>query len=173
MLRASDFKRGPTAAQVFHGLAGSLLADLGFVLVNDPSQILGRFGESDAIYRSPRRLSLCVGFDPVDSDAARVTCGREWSVQQQLQYLSNLYSVLAKRFGVDTPLFYPLGSGDQTNVTLKAILADLTRTLPLVVPRVTLDDLLHIEREQYGAESRALARFGPEYLQHVQISSYG
>ena len=45
-------------------------------------------------------------------------------------------------------------------------------SLPMIVKRVTLDDLLAIEREQYGAEDLACIRFGPTYRDHVEISAF-
>ena len=81
-------------------------------------------------------------------------------------------SVLARRFGIDVPMVYKLGYGEEEAVTMQAMLADLKRTLPVVVPRVTLDDLLRIERDEHGVETRARARFGPKYLENVEIGAF-
>lgn len=150
-MRASDFKRAPSEAAVFHQLAGPFLADLGFGLVNDPHPKVGRFNASTAAYQSPKGLSLCIGFEPGDSNTAEIACGREWSAEQQCLLIANHYSVLAKRFGIDDlPLFYRLGYGEETRVTMKAMLADLMRSLPIILPRVTLGDLLSIARDPPG-----------------------
>jgi hypothetical protein len=74
---------------VFHGLAGGFLAELGFVLVNDPSRRMNRFGASLAI---------------------------------------------------------------------NTMLTELRMTLPGILSRVTLHDLHCIEREEFGAETRACMR---------------
>ena len=69
-------------------------------------------------------------------------------------------------------MIYKLGYGEEEHVTMQTMLADLKRTLPVIVPRVTLDDLLCIERDQTGAETWARARFGPGYLHHVEIGAF-
>ena len=112
------------------------------------------------MYRSPRGLCLLVGFAPIDGSSAEIYCGREWSARQEHLFLSNYYAVPAKRLGVDTPMFYELGDGEQVNIAMNMMLADLRRTLPLIVARVTLEDLLCIEREEFGAESKARWRSG-------------
>jgi hypothetical protein len=172
MMRTSDFKPAPSEACVFHELACSFLTDQGFELANDPSRILGRYNASNAVYRSPRGLSLSVAFEPGDSNTAVVFFGREWSVQQEILFLSNYYPVLARRLGLDAPMFYKLGYGEQMNLPMKEMLADLRRTLPVVMSKVTLEDLLCIEREEFGAETKARIHLGPEYLQRVEISSF-
>ena len=172
MKHASDYKRVPSEASVFHGLACSFLTDLGFTLVNDPSQFLSHFNASVAVYRSPRGLFLSTGFEPGDSNTGQLHCGRQWCVQGRPEFISNYYSELAKRFALDVPMDYKLGYGEEKQATMQTMLADLKRTLPIIVPRVTLDDLLHIERDQKGAETWARARFGPEYLKHIEIAAF-
>lgn len=162
----------PTEAHLFHDLAGAFLAELGFLLANDPDRIWKPFRASSALYRSSRALSLLVGFEPGDSNTATIYCGREWSAQQELQFLSNCYAVLARRLSLHTPMFYKLGEPRQYAITMRSMLTDLQRTLPDIVARVTLEDLLCIEREEFGAERKAKGYFGPEYLQHVEISHY-
>lgn len=162
----------PTEAHLFHHLANACLANLGFVLANDPSRIWRPFRWTSALYRSSRGLFLQVGFEPGDSNTATIYCGRAWSAQQELQFLSNCYAVLARRLGLHAPMFYKLGEQHQDAITMKSMLTDLQRTLPDIVARVTLEDLLCIEREEFGAERKAKGHFGPEYLQHVEISHY-
>lgn len=162
----------PTEAHLFHDLANAFLANLGFVLANDPSRIWMPFRATSALYRSSRGLSLQVGFEPGDSNSAAIYCGREWSAQQELQFLSNYYAVLARRLGLHAPMFYKLGEQYQDAITMKSMLTDLQRTLPDIVARVTLQDLLCIEREEFGAERKAGWRFGPEYLKHVEVSNF-
>ncbi|HLS81483.1 MAG TPA: hypothetical protein VK025_08775, partial [Steroidobacter sp.] len=84
-------------------------------------------------------------------NTAEISCGREWSAEQQCLLMANHYSVLAKRFGIDVPLFYKLGYGEEKNVTIKVMLADLMRSLPAILPRVTVDDLLSVARDRPGA----------------------
>jgi hypothetical protein len=170
-MRASDFKPAPAEASVFHGLAGSFLAEFGFALVNDPSRIFSHYRASAAVYQSGRGVFLSAEFEAGDSNTAGFSCGRRWSAEQQLLFLSNQYSALAKRFGLETPLFYTLGYGEQIELTMKTMLADLRRTLPTVLQRVSMEDLLAVERDEFGAETKARMRFGAEYMQHVEISA--
>lgn len=39
--------------------------------------------------------------------------------------------------------------------------------------RAKLEDLEFVEREQYGAEAKALMRFGADYMNFVEISALG
>ncbi len=141
-------------AETFHALAAAELGRLGFMLINDPSQRRGRYSDASADYECPRRLRLSVGFEN-DSGNALVFFGRLWLLQQGHTCLSNHYAMIARRFGINTPMSYPLSCGQQRTGQIAAILTDLKRTLPEVMKRVTLDDLIHVEREKFGAESIA------------------
>lgn len=160
-----------TDAETFHALAGEEFVRLGFSLANDPSQTQGRYSDSSADYECSRGLGLSVGFEN-DSGNALVFFGRRWSLDQGPAHLSNYYAKLAKRFGIDIPLFYPLTRGERRAKELATILADLKRTLPEVTKRVTLDDLIYVERERFGAETIARARFGAEFGRFIQVSNF-
>ena len=172
IMQPKNFAITRTEAHVFNDLANSFLTELGFSLVNEPGRILGRYRESIAAYKSFRGLYFSVGFDPGDSSTAQMFCGRQWLVPQQFSPLSNCYSNLAKRLGIDIPLYYELPYGEQMHAAIEMLLTDMRRTLPVVVARVTLADLLYIEREPSGAESQARARFGPMYAEVVEISEF-
>jgi hypothetical protein len=160
-----------TDAIKFHALAGEELAELGFSLANDPSQTRGRYSDSSAEYRCSRGLWLSVGFEN-DSGSALVFFGRRWSLGQGHARVSNYLAILARRFGIDTPISYPLSWGDRRAGEIATIMADLKRTLPEVMNQVTLDDLIQVEREQFGAETVARAQFGTNFFQSVQVSNF-
>jgi hypothetical protein len=148
-----------TDAQTFHTLAGDDLVKFGFSLVNDPKQTRGRYSDCSAEYECAGGLHLSVGFEN-DSGYALVFFGRLWTFGEGVARLSNYYATLAKRFAIDTPLGYPLSWGPQRSAEIAAIISDLRRTLPEVMARVTLEDLIHVEREQFGAEAIGRAHFG-------------
>ena len=161
-----------TDAETFHALAGDDLVRLGFSQAHDPSQTTGRYSDSGAHYVCSRGLRLCVGFEN-DSRNALVFFGRLWSLSQgRGAYFSNYYAILARRFGIDTPISYPLSWGDQRAGEIATILTELKRSLPEVMKRVTLDDLIQVEREQFGAETLARAQFGTGFDRSVRVSSF-
>jgi hypothetical protein len=137
-------------------MAEPFLSTLGFALINDLAEV-DRLGETRAHYKSQKGFFLLVGFDPYDGQSAGITCGRKWTFTPTSpkftshSKLSNQYHVLARRFGFDLPLFYPLrwNSGRDD---LKRILDDLETTLPSILERLTLADLIQIEREEYGCQ---------------------
>lgn len=160
-----------TDAAKFHALAGDDLVRLGFSLANDPSQTRGRYSDSSADYQCSRGLWLSVGFEN-DSGSALVFFGRRWSPGQGHARVSNYLAILARRLGIDTPVSYPLSWGDRRAGEIATILTDLKRTLPEVMKRVTLDDLIQVEREQFGAETLARAQFGKDFDRSVEVSTF-
>lgn len=160
-----------TDAETFHVLAGEELDRLGFFLVNDPSQTQGRYSSSSADYERACGLGLSVGFEN-DSRSAVVFFGRRWSLAGGYAYWSNYYATVAQIFGIDTPIVYPLSWGDKRADEIAAILTDLKRTLPEVIKRVTLEDLIHVERETFGAETIARMQLGEDFRRLVQVSSF-
>lgn len=160
-----------TDAETFHALAGDELVRLGFSLANDPGQTRGRYSDSSADYQCSRGLWLSVGFEN-DSGNALVFFGRRWSLGQGYARVSNYYATLAKRFGIDTPAAYPLSWGEQRASQIAAILTDLKGTLPQVMKRVTLEDLMRIERETFGAQTIARAQFGEDFERLFQVSAF-
>lgn len=161
-----------TDAETFHALAGDDLVRLGFSLADDPSQTTGRYSDSGVHYVCSRGLRLCVGFEN-DSSSALVFFGRLWSLSEgRGAYFSNYYAILARRFGIDTPDYYPLSWGEQRAREIATILTDLKRTLPKVLKRVTLDDLVRVEREAFGAETLARLQFGEDFGRLFQVSSF-
>lgn len=157
---------------VFHNLAGSFLAAHRFVLTNDPG-IMGRYGGSSATYRSNRGLSLRVTFDHIDSDHAWIDCGREWAPKGAASFLSNGYSTLAQRFGLDVPVSYPMDRREPLDVLAARILADLKRSLPMVASKVTMGDLLAVENEEpRGAAVNILRGYGENAAATVDVSDF-
>ena len=163
--------RFPDAA-LFHELAWPFLSDLGFELVKDPRLILNPYRLTAATYRTERGFFLAVAFDLIDSNSAVINCGRQWLSNRGGFLLSNRYCALVRRLDIEVPEYYELGYGDEIYRTMERILEDLRKTLPIVLQRVTLEDLDAIEREQYGAHSHAAAHSGPLYLECFKISEY-
>src|SRR6185503_9712716 len=152
-------------ASRFHEMAWPFMADLGFVLTKDPGSILDSYQLTAATYKTKRGFFLTVGFDPADSNSAMISCGRQWLAQRgEFFCLSNRYSAVARRIGVEAPEYYELGYGDEIARTMERILGDLKKTLPIVLHRVKLDHLLSVEHEDGGAHSLAAAQYGPRYL---------
>lgn len=145
-------------ASTFHDMAWPFLSSLGFELENDPSEFGNPYLGSRAIYKTQNGFFLAVGFNPLDGSDAGVMCGRSWNYTsdiprlQQFEHLSNDYSVLANRFGFEVPKSYELRVEDESNTDIQAILNDLKATLPTVLRRVTLDDLIAVEREKNGSQ---------------------
>ena len=86
--------------------------------------------------------------------------------------LSNHYFVFAKKFGMETPKHYKLGYHYDVPKTIGRNVADLRRTLPEIVDRVTPEILLELEGGNYGSRQVAMNTWGPDYLEHVKISDY-
>ena len=165
-------QRSSVHAVVFHGVAGSFLAGQGFTLVGDPG-IVGMYGGSAALYRSSRGLYLWIMFEPYDGAAAWMTCGREWTPKHGAPFLSNAYSKLAQRFGLEMPLDYPIVGGEQPIIVVEKILADLQRSLSIVVSKVSLNDLIAVENEEPGGAAVAGTRnFGENYDASIDISDF-
>jgi len=155
-------------------MAAPVLSELGFELVDDPRTIRNPYLLTGAIYRSKRGLFLSVGFDPFDSNTASISCGRPWRWRKEggRFLLSNGYSALARRFGIELPPYYTLGYDDAIAKTIERMLSDLQRTLPTVIERTTLEDLIAVEHEQFGAHQSAAAHAGPDYLEQFEITDY-
>ena len=146
MQQAND-KRWASYAVAFHSVAGWFLAAQGFAIENDPG-LIGMYGGCAACYRSKRGLELWVGFEPIDGAGAGMTCGRKWTPKGAASFLSNHYSKLAARFGLELPCIYPIASGEQPMIVAEKILSDLKRSLPIVVAKVSMEDLVAIENEE-------------------------
>jgi hypothetical protein len=165
-------KRPATHAAAFHELAGSWLAAQGFALAEDPG-ILGRFGGSTLFYRSNRGFSLSITFEPFDGSAAWISCGREWYTQGRFMCFSGEYPKLAQRFGVGLPAYYELPGGEPLEPVAEKIIADLRRSLPLILSKLSLSDLQAIENaEPTGAAVNAVRSFGENYSAHVDIRGF-
>jgi len=80
--------------------------------------------------------------------------------------------VVAKRLGIDVPIHYSLGYGDEIPRTMERILDDLRSTLPVVMQRITLEDLIAVESEAFGARKIASGYVGPDNLGNVEVSDY-
>lgn len=131
------------------------------------------YGGSAALYRSKRGLSLWIMFEPYDGAAAWLTCGREWAPKKGASFLSNAYSKLAQRFRLDVPLDYPIANGEQPIIVVDKIVADLERSLPIVVSEVSLNDLIAVENEEpTGAAAIVIRSFGKNYAASVDISDF-
>lgn len=168
--KSSD--RPLSCAGVFHSLAESFLDAQGFALSGDLASG-GMFAASAARYRSKRGLWLWVTFDPNDSMSAGISCGREWAPRGAAAFLSNRYSKLAQRLGVDVPAFYPMDRSEPLNTFMERILADLKRSLPIVVANASLNDLIAVENEEpSGAAVNVMRTYGTNYAAAVDISEF-
>ena len=156
----------------FHSIGGWFLAAHGFAIENDPG-LIGMYGGCAACYRSKRGLALWVGFEPIDGAGAAMTCGREWTPKGAASFLSNYYSKLAARFGLDLPLIYPIANGEQPTIVAEKILADLKRSLPIVVAKVSLNDLVAIENEEPIGAALCIRRgFDADAAASIDISEF-
>ena len=164
---------GNAPALRFHHRALSFLSGLSFELIDDPSLIRNPYGVTWARYKSAQQFFLHVGFDLIDGNYAQISCGREWRKGPDWARLSNNLSSLAARFGFDLPRTYPLGYGPDIDRTIDRMLVELERVLPPVLREVTLEDLLAIESEEFGAQQIATRRYGSGYLDYVQPSEFG
>lgn len=168
----ANHQRPSTHAVVFHGVGGPFLGSLGFTLVENPA-IVGMYGGSAARYRSERGLSLWITFEPHDGAAAGISCGREWTPKGWATFLSNSYSTLARRCGLDVPLSYPIENDEQPTIVVEKIVADLKRSLPIVISKVSLNDLIAVENEEpTGAAVIVIRSLGENYAASVDISDF-
>lgn len=165
-------------ARIFHDAAGPYLCEQGFDLANDPRGARSPYQATVATYRSKRGLYLSVGFEPLDGRYAEIAVGRRWRLArpgrhrgQDVYRLSNLYSVLAGRFGLTVPTSYELHPGDAFLEDVARILCDLKRTLPTIIARTTRDDLIHIEAERFGARGW-LKDLGPDDASAVVVDPF-
>jgi len=170
-MRADGGNIPASHASAFHRVACSFLAVEGCALAGDPRVVI-RYGGSEAFYRSARGLALSVGFEPFDGNYVEVSFGREWRQSGQRLFLSSRYSALALHFGFHVPEYYSLGHGTQHQVVVEQVASDLRRSLPLVLARVTLSDLLTVESDSRGAATRAARMFGPDYSTVVSVSEF-
>ena len=140
-------------------MAWPFLSGLGFELQNDPNQ-LGPYLATKVVYKSQRGFFLVVGFAPVDGSDAGIICGRSWNYTsdipelRQFERFSTTYDVLAARFGFEVPSRYRLDVDDTANTDMQAILNDLELTLPAILERITLEDLIAVEQQRYGSQWR-------------------
>ena len=150
--------RSITLASTFHDMAWPFLSGLGLELEDDPTEFRNPYRATGATYKSRNGFFLAVGFNPLDGCSARMMCGRRWYYRtdipglEQFYRWSNDYFVLAKRLGFELPKGYELDVTDVANTDLHEILNDLEATLPTILRRVTLDDLIAVEQEKYGSQ---------------------
>ena len=164
-----------TLAYQFHEMASPFLSSINFELVADPNRNLSVYQASSAEYRSINGLNLSITFQPMDGSSVSIYIGRWWLQPDMGPWgcLSNTYSVLTQRFGIQMPLYYKLVlNPDEIANTMVTVLKDLQRSLPEVLERTTLEDLICIESEQYGAKITAELKFGPNCMEVVEISSF-
>ena len=177
-MRAKDFRGDIKRPKVrdlashFDRFAGPYLAEMGFRLTNDPGEVRGPYRATLAIYASPKGLFLAAGFAPMDGSYAAISAGRQWIVRGEWYGLSNSYCNLAKRFGLTVPEYYPMEGGEKFRNTLSAMLEDLKATLPIVLARVSLQDLLEVEAAKYGAQFRAMRAIGANAMDDVEVSTF-
>lgn len=159
-------------AEEFHRAAGEFLASHGFAL-SPGIRIGGKYGDNAALYRSARGLRLWVVFDPHDSGCAWMACGREWTPKHGASYLSNKYAALARRFGFSVPRSYSTERREPPAVFVRQLVADLERTLPTIVARMSIEDLYAIEQEEpIGASLCTAKGYGANYLKDVSVSEF-
>lgn len=161
-----------TAAAAFHELSREFLDGVQFELVNDPTELLSPYFATRAVYKNPRGFYLWFGFDPLDAGAAYVTCGRRWTANGRDFGLSCKYSSLANRFGFDVPERYPIRSDDGLRSVSTEILTVLQQTLPVILAKVTLDDVIKCEEGPFTARRRAEGALGADYLRIAEISEF-
>jgi len=162
----------PSDALEFHELAKGFLSSTGLFLTNNPAEWIGRYAYSSARYTSKRGFSLLVGFESVDGNYADVFFGREWQADGRFLFLSSTYASIANRFGYALPSVYQLGFEPDVKLACNSILSDLKLTLPVILSRVNLEDLIAVENDQHGAATKAKGIFGPEFCKHVDISKF-
>ena len=159
-----------THANSFHNTAGPVLSELGFELVNDPKRINGPYQATNARYRNAAGMYLSIGFDPADGKRVGLSVGSFWKKKEGRWYsLSNYYYILARRLGISVPDNYPLDH-EKMSGSMERVLRDLIEILPTILSNVTLEDLIAVEKEQYGAQKLAEGYLGDQYLDHVEIS---
>ncbi len=155
---SEEMSRSPKLAGVFHEIAWPFLSSLGFQLQNDPNQNQSPYLGTRALYKSQSGFFLSVGFEPLDGGFAGIMCGRSWNYTSTLpklarfERLSHHYRVLADRFGYDVPQSFKLQSDDEEDSDLHSILDILAMTLPGILEHVTLEDLVAIEKQEYGRQ---------------------
>ncbi|PCJ40913.1 MAG: hypothetical protein COA71_09950 [SAR86 cluster bacterium] len=166
------------SALEFHELAWPFLSKLEFELVNNPSEVISQYGASMAQYKSKNSFYIAAVFNSADANSASVSCGRKWveiykiiNGEQSYLGLSGSYSDLVKFFGFDTPSFYEFNS-EKGGVTFNKILKDIQRTLPTVLHKTEIENLISIESEPHGMKHRMIRTFGENYLEDVSISSF-
>jgi hypothetical protein len=86
--------------------------------------------------------------------------------------LSGDYSKLAKKYGINVESTFVLGYGEEISQTMDKILQLLKETLSIVVEKASLQDLVCIEKEEFGGQEWAISLFGYDYEDCVEISLY-
>ena len=158
-------------AKVFDESARGFLGSLDFVVINDPERALSPYRKSWALYRDPCGLHLLVDFEAADGNYAGFSCGRAWCSDEGILCLSGEYQDLCWRLDLSVPEYYRLGYAAEMRKTMDDMLDDIERAQPTVAAKVTLDDLLAIEREEHGSERHAVLRFGKDYAGVVTTSA--
>ena len=93
--------------------------------------------------------------------------------EEGASFLSNAYSKLAQRFGLEVPLDYPIANGEQPIIVVEKIVVALKRSLPIVVSKVSLNDLVAVENEEpSGTAVSAVRSCGANYAANVDISDF-
>ena len=112
-----------------------------------------------AVYKCAAGLYLRAGLDPLDGKCAALRFGRLWRLVDtefdsppERGLLSNGYAVLARRFGFELPDYYPLHNGEHFRQDVREIVNDIDRTLPALMSKTTLNDLIEVEAEKFGAK---------------------
>lgn len=174
----SDFSRDIRRPKVgdlashFDSFVGPYLIEMGFSLINDPSEVCDPYYATRAIYASAGGLHLAAGFNPMDGVSAWMSAGRQWIVRGRWFGLSSSYHSLAEQLGLTVPEYYALERGEKFRHTLSAMLDDLKATLPIVLARVTLEDLLAVEAAESGARSRAARYVSMDASEDVNVSAF-
>lgn len=115
-----------------------------------PRDPVGTYQATSALYRSNLGLYLLEGFEPYDGEFAVVQCGRRWRAANGWTCLSNQYSALALRFGLQVPRIFTWPNESAFSETLDGIVQCLKETLPIVLEKTTIEDLIAIENERAG-----------------------
>lgn len=162
--------RKATYASIFHEKEEGFLSSCGFELVNDPFEYDHHYLRSSAIYLCRNvGIYLRVSFTPAYEMSAGILFGRRWS-RGKWEYYSNRYCAFASRLNLSTPCSYSMRKMDRDEL-MATMSNDLERTLPEVVRRVTVADVLALESAQYGAEDLAKLQFGERFREKVSVGS--
>lgn len=175
----NEFGPGSTPALMFHRMAQEFLAGYGFALVNNPNTVYSPYQASRATYKNANGFYLDFCFDPFDGRSCGISGGRYWCSKgaflgelNRFLGLSGDYSELAKITGCEIARFHLMKLGDEMEESMRALLQDLDISLSSVLDKITLRDLVGLEKKEQGLESRTKQHFGDNFEDDIEISDF-